>query len=324
MLIPQYLRDLDLQPGAHPNGLAHLSAASGLVRVPGHPASRFYVVADDENHLAAWADGPASPLQLHRLFDGDLPLEKGARKRFKPDLESLVLLPAVAGYPFGALLALGSGSTPRRCKAVLLPLDAQGAVIDRQRHINLAPLYAELRRRVPGCPRSLLGALNIEGGFVSGSSFRFLQRGNAGGSPNALVGFEYKALLRWLLGRTAQVPLRQQVQVIDVGHVNAVPLTLTDGAALPASAVLPQGCWAFSAVAENTLNTYADGACLGSVVGVIGPDGAVRQLHDLQGAPKVEGITARLMGTQLTLDMVTDADDPLQAARLLRVSFALE
>jgi hypothetical protein len=137
------------------------------------------------------------------------------------------------------------------------------------------------------------------------------------------VGFERNALLHWLLGGTAQVPLRQQVQIIDLGRINGVPLTLTDGAALPASAALPHGCWAFSAVAENTHNTYADGACLGSAVGVIGPDGSVMHLHHLQGAPKVEGIAGRLLDNQLTLDMVTDADDPLQASRLLRVSFAL-
>lgn len=321
MLIPLHLRDLNLDPQLHPRGQAHLSAASGLVRVPGLLRARLYVVADDEHHLGSWTEGTATPVQLHRLFEGDLPRDKGERKKTKPDLESLVFLPAFAGNPFGALLALGSGSTPRRCLAVCLSLDGKGDVMERSCQIDLKPLYAELGRPVPGQPRSLLGALNIEGCFINEGLFHFLQRGNAGGSPNAVVSFEQVALLSWLLGNTPEVPKRLSVQVLDLGQVVGVPLTLTDGAALTGTGWA--GCWAFSAVAENTDNPYADGACVGSAVGVIGPDGTVKQLHHLQGAPKVEGIAARQVGQQLTLDMVTDADEPLQASQLLRVSFAL-
>jgi len=48
MLTPTVVLELLLTPGQHPEGGAWLSATSGLVCI----ASRAYVVADDEHHLA--------------------------------------------------------------------------------------------------------------------------------------------------------------------------------------------------------------------------------------------------------------------------------
>ena len=70
----------------------HLSAASGLVCAHG----RAYVVADDEHHLAVFRD-LRSPGTLHRIRAGDLPDKTKARKRRKPDLETLLSLPALGG-----------------------------------------------------------------------------------------------------------------------------------------------------------------------------------------------------------------------------------
>ena len=123
MLIPEHLRDLLVEPLLHPRGQAYLSAASGLVRVPGW----LYVVADDEHHLGMIEErhstrGDDAPATLLRLFDGDLPDGKGERKKAKPDLETLAALPAMPGCPFGALLALGSGSRPTRRRSGRRPL----------------------------------------------------------------------------------------------------------------------------------------------------------------------------------------------------------
>ena len=76
MLRPTHLCNLLVEPGAHPRGQAHLSAASGLVRVGG----RLYLVADDEHHLGTVAADGAGWVRLHRLLAGDLPADKG-----KPD-----------------------------------------------------------------------------------------------------------------------------------------------------------------------------------------------------------------------------------------------
>lgn len=154
---PELLRELQLPQ-------AHLSAASALVRV----AERLFVVADDELHLGLFDLGDPAPGRLVRLFEGSLPAEKKARKAAKPDLEALALLPAMADFAQGALLALGSGSTPDRQRGVLLGLTEQAA----PRLIDLAPLYRPLHAQ--------FADLNIEGGFLLGDEFLLLQRGNQG------------------------------------------------------------------------------------------------------------------------------------------------
>ena len=85
----------------------HLSAASGLVCLH----SFIYVVSDDELHLGVFGRADQKPGHLIRLFDGALAESKSDRKKQKPDLEALTLLPAHENYHHGALLALGSGST---------------------------------------------------------------------------------------------------------------------------------------------------------------------------------------------------------------------
>ena len=101
-LRPKRLRTLTVN--GHPRGQPHLSAASGLVCAHG----RVYVMADDEHHLAVFRDR-RSPGRLHRVFAGDLPHETEARKKRKPDMETLFLLPSPKAGGDDALIALGSG-----------------------------------------------------------------------------------------------------------------------------------------------------------------------------------------------------------------------
>ncbi len=94
--------DLAGSDGGTPAG--HLSAASGMARV----GQRLFVVADDELSLGVFdlaADGPG---RMVRLFEGELSVDHRERKAEKPDLEALTVLPASPGYPFGALLGVGS------------------------------------------------------------------------------------------------------------------------------------------------------------------------------------------------------------------------
>ena len=120
----------------------------------------------------------------------------------------------------------------------------------------------------------------------------------------------------WLAGQRPAPPVAKSVVEVELGAIESIPLGLTDGAALPG------GAWVFCAVAENTCNSFVDGACAGSAVGVIGPDSKLHQIHNVQGAPKVEGIAVRTEGHQLVLSLVTDADDPAVASQLLEVRFA--
>lgn len=304
------VRQLLLNPAEHPRGVAHFSAASGLVRV----GERLYVVADDELHLGVFdASAVEAPGTLVRLFDGDLPHDKGARKQAKPDLETLAQLPPLPGCPSGALLALGSGSTPQRETGVLVALDAQGAPRGRVATVNLSPLYGPLRQR--------FADLNIESAFVLGGELLLLQRGNQGKAHSACIRFDWNAMAPWLLGLQPKPPLAHSVQAMALGEVEGVPLSLTDGTALDG------GAWAFSAVAESTDNSYHDGACVGAAIGIVAPDGRVHTLQLLAGAPKVEGLCAQRMlaqpGNTWLFTLVTDPDDPHTPAQMLQTQLAL-
>jgi hypothetical protein len=309
MLQPRHLRKLSLDPALHPRGQPHLSSASGLVRV----GERLYVVADDEHHLAVLDGSAGAALRLLRLFPGDLPQKMKARKAQKPDLETLAVLPPMPGYPSGALLTLGSGSKPTRERGWVIALDSQGLVSTdlapdaemRTQLLDLSGLYAPLRDE--------FADLNIEGALMDGSALRLLQRGNKGDGRNACISFDWAPVCAWLTGARAALPRASSIHYLELGEVQGVPLGVTDATALPG------GAWAFSAVAENTDDSYHDGACVGSAIGIVGANGQVLDLHALKAAPKVEGITAVVHGDTLTLTMVTDADDPEIASQLLSV-----
>jgi hypothetical protein len=292
MLTIEHLRDLTLRKATHTPGQRYVSAASGLVCAHG----RAYVIADDEHHLAVFDDAHTHGRTL-RLFKDDLPAGMKARKKRKPDTETLALLPQ------DVLLTLGSGSRPQRCRGVWIALDGKGRPRRPVRHVDLTPLYDPLRDH--------FDELNIEGAFALGREFVLLQRGHAGGSPNASVRYALASVLAWLFDG-APVPVAQHRHHHRLGEVAGVPLCFTDGAALPG------GRWVFTAVAEAADNSVADGACLGSAVGVMSAQHELETLHTLPDKQKVEGIAARLRRGLVEVCMVTDADDPRVVSQLLR------
>lgn len=308
-LTPTHLQDLLLDPATHPRGQAHLSAASGLVRA----GAWLYMVADDEHHLgmlpatAAVVLQPTAqaPLvQLHRILDGDLPADARTRKKRKPDLEALALLPASPAHPNGALLALGSGSKANRQRGIAIALDPAGRPAGAAQMVDLTPLYTPLRAE--------FADLNIEGAFVANDELHLLQRGNKGDARSACISYPLAPLQAWLAGLRTEPPVALRTTLFDLGMVDGVPLGFTDGAALAEGA----GGWLFSAVAENTDDSYSDGECVASAIGWVGADGVLGRISRLDGAPKVEGIA--LDGERLL--MVTDADDPACASQLLVVA----
>jgi hypothetical protein len=312
----QALRVLSVNPAQHPRGQAFLSAASGLVCQQG----RAYVVADDEHHLAVFHD-VSSPGRLHRVFEGDLPEGKKARKRIKPDLECLLWWPAQpSGLTPGltslasltslsSLLALGSGSKPQRDRAVLMPLGANGELghdisqtVSHVQHLDLSPLYAPLRAR--------FGRINIEGAFVQGDELVLLNRSAADGAPNATLHYRVSALQALIAGGRAEL-VPQRIHEHTLGQLQGVPLGFTDGAALP------DGGWVFTAVAEDSDNAVADGDFFGAVVGIVDAQGQPVAMRRLAQPAKVEGIAVQRQGRHLSLCMVTDADDPTVPSSLL-------
>ncbi len=289
--------------GAHATPGIRLSAASGLVQREG----RLYVIADDEHHLAVFDAAGASEGRWLRLFEGELPDKPKRRKAAKPDLETLIELPASGDLPFGALLALGSGSRPNRQTGVILPFNAQGELKEAPRLIDLAALYEPLRRE--------LGDLNIEGGLHLADELVLLQRANRGAARNVVMHFAWGDVGPWLLGRGGAAPRARSLVDYELGMFDGVPLGFTD------AAPLPDGGWVFSAAAEATKDSYLDGECVGSAIGIVGADGSLSSLRRLEGEWKVEGIAATLLadGETLELTLVTDADDRSLPALCLTV-----
>jgi hypothetical protein len=300
----EVLGELRLLTSPQPGRPLHLSAASGLVKLD----TRLYVVADDELHLGVFPSTGRSPGTLIRLLEGELPDSPDARKRRKPDLEALVLLPPFARCPRGALFALGSGSKQQRRAGVLLPLDprtnAPAANPASVQVLDLSGWLASLSEAIAG--------LNIEGAAVCADRFVLMHRGNKSGHDNCLISFRLDELLATLERGDAvsRLPILG-IERYALGEVGEVPLCFTDGAALP------DGRLVFAAVAEDTADSYLDGPCRGAALGVIGSDGRLEALHPLEQGHKVEGVHAERVGSQVQLWLVTDADDAQIAAKLL-------
>ncbi|MFL6651447.1 MAG: DUF6929 family protein [Sulfurifustaceae bacterium] len=285
------IRDLTLHEASAPGRPKHLSAASGLVIVK----SWLYVVADDEHHLGVFAAEGDAPGDLIRIIDGDLPEGKKDRKRRKPDFEALLLLPPFSHCAHGALLAVGSGSRENRGRGVLLSLDEQGRAGAAPRVIDLSRLFAPIERQING--------LNIEGATVVSDRLILLQRGNKRDGVNALISLALGPVLRSLATGDTVDRIPFTVRPCDLGSIHAVPLTFTD------AATLPDGRIVFTAVAEDTDDSYLDGACAGAAVGILGADGDWQRIERLHPDAKVEGIDARLSGDRIRLLLVSDADD---------------
>lgn len=300
MLSPSRLRALTVDPASHPRGQPHLSAASGLVCVHG----RVHVVADDELHLGVFDDA-TTPGRLVRLFDGALPVGKQARKRAKPDLETLLYLPPGPGWPHGALLALGSGSRPQRERGALLTFEWSGHLVAAPRPVDLSPLYGPLKGRFDDP--------NIEGAFLLADDFVLLQRANGRRGVNAALHYHVQALVR---GEAGSELLPHAEHRFALGDLGGVPLGFTDGVAWPGPA--GAGRWLFCAAAEDTDNSYLDGGCTGSVAGVADAHGRLLRMQALPGRHKVEGLDVRAEPGGLAVCLVTDADDPAQPSLLWR------
>ena len=304
MVATAFIRELTL--ASPPNGdtqARHISAASGMVVV----GEFLYVIADDELHLAVFDISGVEPGVLVRLFSGELPSASAERKALKPDLEALVRLPSSTGYPHGALLAFASGSKPNRRTGVVLNLDESGRVAGQPHPYNLTSFYSSLETRFP--------ALNIEGAVVLGDELVLLQRGSKAQPESALISFSLHEIFRATNSEAVDLApvAASRIQSFDLGTIEGAPLSFTDGA------VLPDGRIVFSAVAENTEDSYVDGPCLGAAIGIIGIDGHVETMLRLDPIEKVEGIHATVEGDRIRLLLVTDADDASVPAKLLGI-----
>ena len=280
-----------------------VSAASGLV-IKG---DALYIVADDSLYVHCYSLSNTQAEQRVRLLEGklhegELPADKKARKKQKPDFEALVELPAQPGLPHGALLALGSGSKPNRQQGVLVPFRDDGTLNENSQALDLTALYALL----PFDDTNIEGALVLCEQRAPGDQLVLLQRGNQKNPQSALVTLSLREALQGTAVGTTVVNYR-------LPCIDDTPLGFTDGIALANGSII------FSAVAEQTDNSYQDGACAGAAIGLINAQGELVHCEWLAEPRKIEGI-ALAPGEAFTLYAVTDADDPAIPAELLEVT----
>ncbi len=279
------LRELTLERSGGPASPSHVSAASGLAIIDQH----LYVIADDEAAIGRWPASGDAPGRLHQVLPESLPRDPAERKEAKADLEALARVP-------GGLLAFGSGSSPRRRRAVAWPVERG----ERPRAADLTGLYAAIERE--------LGIINIEGATVRGQELLLAHRGVGHGETSAIVTLALRPLLTAVLrGDPAPVAALESVERQHPGELDGVTLGITDIDALPDGRIV------FSAAAEDSSDPVHDGAIAGSVVGVLG--GAAPERVD--GGHKVEGVLARVRGGAIHVLLVADPDDRAVPAPLL-------
>lgn len=294
MIALHRVRPLLTEGPAEPGRPTHVSAASGAV----HHDGVLYVVADDELSLAAFPDGSGKG-RWHPLLAGELPLDPELRKAVKADFETLSFVPRSPEFPNGALLALGSGSHPRRRWGSLLAFGDGRSDLQRPHRVDLNPLYEALRATIP--------TLNVEGAVFTADKVLLLQRGTAGASENAIIHLDHAGVLHALeKGTPLTGTLLQRVTEVRLPELHGVQLGFTDGQ------LLPDGRIVFSAVAEDTRDAYVDGPCTGSAIGLLSVDGKVHAVEEVTPKLKIEGLCL----VEDRLWCVTDVDDPVAPAEL--------
>ncbi|HCS64238.1 MAG TPA: hypothetical protein DIW64_09240 [Cellvibrio sp.] len=292
------LKSLLLETPPQADRHAHLSAASGLVQV----GRWLYVVADDELHLGQFLLDGNTPGQLHRCFDGELPLELEERKAEKPDVEVLTLLPTFNNSSHPVLLALGSGSKKNRHRSALISLSQHGDISGQPTIIELEKFYDFLKKEV--------GKLNIEGAAITQDNIFLFQRGNKKNKLNASIRISLDDFYRLLLKPHKKHEPHIHITPYNLGEINQIPLCFTDATTLNSGEII------FTASAENTEDSYTDGACLGSAIGMINQKGELTSLEQVDKKVKLEGIEAERKDNTIELLLVTDADDAMHPAQL--------
>ena len=274
-----------------------VTAASGVA-----PLGDGWLIAQDDATIAAWRrPGGVAPVRVLPPVDGHdtFSAERGT-KLLKPDLE--VACPAeVDGGP--AVLLLGSGSSGRRMRGVVVRLVGEEPVVTA---MELGPLYARVAERL-GVPAD---QLNLEGASRHDGVMRWFQRGNlAAGVPSCSVDVPLEGLVAAVLGRApAGAVTIEHPHIYDLGEVEDVGLAVTDAVALP------DGRELLSAAAEDSPNAIDDGPVVATAI-VLVDDGTVLDLAPIPEVDghvhKVEGLAVRgLDGSRVDLLAVVDDDDP--------------
>lgn len=266
-----------------------------------------YVVSDDAPLLYVLDAATLAPVSQIQLFESNEFSTGRIPKVAKPDLESMAAVISPSGA--AGLLLCGSGALPNRETGYFVgvpggsttPEDTVPRFVQR---LDLSALYAQLRKHLP------LGAtLNIEAAATTTTELLLLQR-PVGSGPALLFGLPLSPTLAYLFKPHGPAPA--------LTRVLSFKLPVLDGYVAGFSgATFVAGRLLVTASVEATHDAVADGAVLGSFVGVIdlaAPSTATfGRLTWADGRAylgKVEGLAVRrhLSPTHLELLLVTDDD----------------
>ncbi len=269
-----------------------ITAASGLVRYK----DAYYIVADDELHLAKFPSDSSASGVLIRVFDGKLTADRKLRKKQKPDLEALCFLPAsIAGQD--SLLLIPSGSKKARVRGALVSLVESDT--NRVDEVSFSDLYMVLEKTFPD--------LNIEGAVIVEKTLWLFQRGNADPNQNAVICLDLDRLTLQIAARRLTADLITKIYHVPLAMSQGVNYGFTD------ATTDNHHVW-FLACAEATDNTYDDGEFRGAILGKMDFTGKVLSTYPLDSPVKPEGLA-------IYKDLfftVTDADDSSVPSQLLR------
>ena len=283
--------------------LPHLPSASG-VEIIGATA---YVVSDDAPFLYVLDAATLAPVSQVQLFESTEFGTGRIPKSTKPDLESM----AAVASPGGAagLLLCGSGALPTRETGYFVGVPAASATPEATsprfvQRLDLSGVYARLREQLPPGV-----TLNIEAAATTATELLLLQRPVSGG-PALLFVLPLAATLAYLFEPRGPAPALTRTLSFTLPQLGGYVAGFS-GATVVAGQLL------ITASVEATQDAVADGAVLGSFIGVIelaAPTTATfARLTWADGRAylgKVEGLAVRrwLNPKSVELLLVTDDD----------------
>jgi hypothetical protein len=297
--------------------LPQLPSASG-VEIIGATA---YVVSDDAPFLYLLDAATLAPVSQVQLFESTEFGTGRIPKTTKPDLESMAAMVSPSGAT--GLLLFGSGALPTRETGYFVGVPAasttpEAAAPHFVQRLDLRGLYALLKKQLP--PGT---TLNIEAMATTTTELLLLQRPVSGG-PALLFGLPLAATLTYLFEPGGLAPALTRVLSFALPKLGGYVAGFS-GATFVAGQLL------VVASVEATDDAVADGAVLGSFVGII--DLAVpatvmfARLTWAGGREylgKVEGLAVRrhLSPKSLELLLVTDDDHGGSTALVAEISLA--
>ena len=298
MIPVRKLYELRLEHAGGDERSPFVAAASGIV----HLGETLFVIADDEKQLNVFPALGREPGYQIQILEGETPDSDEERNEKKPDLESVAILPPSEHFEHGALISLPSGTKKRDAGALVL-LGPDGLPTGDTKRVDLTDLYDGLRDRIE--------KFNAEGAAVRGDVFHLFQRGAEADAPNARIDISLTAFAEAVAeGRGPGIDDVSDITPFDLGQLRGVHLGFSD------ASPLDDGRLVFTCSAEAS-GSGQDGAVLGSAIGIMDVGGEVTFLETVDVEVKLEGMTAMSVDEEISVLLVTDADDPSEPSPLL-------